>query len=183
MSIYKQTRVRKQQKRKRAKAVIRARNEVMKMLSSRKFKQAETRAKALLTKYPDDVRAWRLVAGVEAWRDFEAKLKGLSDAKKKSVKAQALRLWEKEVKTRNNMTAQSLAEVLGELVPETETKTRKTTKKAEKAEKTDKAETEEKEEAKEAEKPAKKTRKTAKKSSKTKKEPEEETKKEDSKES
>jgi hypothetical protein len=56
MSLWKQNKIKKQQRKKRARKVFKARDEVLSLLAADKVKKAEETASALLVKHPGDIR-------------------------------------------------------------------------------------------------------------------------------
>jgi len=117
MSLWKQNKIKKQQKRKRAKKVLKAREEVLSLLAADKVKKAGETASAFLLKYPGDIRAWRLVAGVKAWERFSERIKGIPPKRREELKSSAIKLMRREIASRDNLKAEVLAETLISLVP------------------------------------------------------------------
>jgi len=117
MSLWKQNKVKKQQKKKRAKKVFKARDEILSLLVADKIKKAGETASALLVKHPGDIRAWRLVAGVKAWERFADRIRGITAKRKEELKSRAMKVMRRELTSRDNLRAEVLAETLISLVP------------------------------------------------------------------
>ncbi|MEO0140068.1 MAG: hypothetical protein ABIM88_00785 [candidate division WOR-3 bacterium] len=117
MSLWKQNKIRKQQRKKRIKKVRAARSKVLSLLAADKVKKASELASGFLVKHPDDVRAWRLVAGVRAWEGFGERLARLPARRRDELKTKALRILEREITSRDNLKPEVLAETLNSLIP------------------------------------------------------------------
>lgn len=117
MSRWKQYQIKKQQKRKLKKKAEKTRQKVLALLLEDKLDEAEETAKTFLFKHPKDVRAWRMVRGVEAWRGFWAKVKGMRKAERERIKAEASKVWFEEVKHNDKLTVEGLKKRLLELLP------------------------------------------------------------------
>jgi hypothetical protein len=117
MSLWKQNKVKKQQRKKRARKVFKARDEILSLLAADKVKKAGETASALLVKHPGDIRAWRLVAGVKAWERFGERIRGIPARRKEELKSRALKVMKRELSSRDNLRAEVLAETLISLVP------------------------------------------------------------------
>jgi hypothetical protein len=117
MSLWKKYKIKKQQKAKRAKKVLKAREEVLSLLAADKIKKAGELASAVLAKYPGDIRVWRLVAGVKAWERFAERIKGIPPKRREELKSSAIKLMRRELTSRDNLKAEVLAETLISLIP------------------------------------------------------------------
>ena len=117
MSLWKQNKIKKQQKKKRTKKVLKAREEILSLLSADKLKKAREIASIVLKKHPGDIRAWRLVAGVKAWEKFDERIRGFPSGRKEVLKSSALKVMKRELTSRDNLRAEVLAETLISLVP------------------------------------------------------------------
>lgn len=117
MSLWKQNKIKKQQRKKRTKKVLKARDEVLSLLVADKVKKAGEVASIVLKKHPGDIRAWRLVAGVKAWEKFDERIRGFPSGRKDALKTSALKVMKRELASRDNLRADVLAETLISLVP------------------------------------------------------------------
>ncbi len=117
MSLWKQNKIKKQQRKKRNKKVLKARENILSLLLADKLKRAGEVASAMLMKHPGDIRVWRLVAGVKAWEKFDERIKGFPTRRKDELKSRALKVMKRELSSRDNLKAEVLAETLISLVP------------------------------------------------------------------
>ncbi len=117
MSLWKQNKIKKQQRKKRTRKVLKARDEVLSLLVADKVRKAGELASIVLKKHPGDIRAWRLVAGVKAWEKFDERIRGFPTRRKDELKASALKVMKRELASRDNLRTDVLAETLISLVP------------------------------------------------------------------
>ncbi len=117
MSRWKQYQIKKQQKRKLKKKAEKTRQKVLALLLEGKLDEAAETARTFLLKHPKDVRAWRMVKGVEAWRDFWARVQKLAEEERARAVEEGSKLWFQEVKHNDKLTVEGLKKALLALLP------------------------------------------------------------------